>query len=56
MPPYKKATSKQQQKKKFFELAREGKMSMADAKGKARSGKAYEAMPVRKHKKYKRSS
>ena len=55
MPPYKKAVSKQQQKK-FFELAREGKMSMADARGKARKGKAYEALPVRKHKKYKRSA
>ena len=47
MPPYKKATSKAQQRK-FFELAKEGKMSMADAKGKARKGKAYKAMPTRK--------
>lgn len=54
MPPYKKATSKSQQKK-FFALAEEGKMSMADAKGKARKGKAYDAMPVKKHKRYQRS-
>jgi len=55
MPPYKKAVSKEQQKK-FFVLAEQGKMSMADAKGKARKGKAYSSMPVRKHKPYKRSA
>lgn len=46
MPPYKKAKSKAQQRK-FFALARRGKMSMKDARGKARKGKAYKKMPNR---------
>ncbi len=52
MPPYKKAKSKSQQAM-FFELAREGKMSMADAKGKAQKGSRFDEMPqhVKKHKK-----
>lgn len=49
MPPYKKAVSKKQQAK-FFELAKEGKMSEADAKGKARKGSAFDRLPVRKKK------
>ena len=55
MPPYKKATSKAQQRK-FFELAREGKMSMTDAKGKAQKGSRFERMPehVKPKKKAKR--
>lgn len=38
MPPYKAAKSKAQERK-FFALANEGKMSMADARGKARAAK-----------------
>ena len=49
MPPYKKAVSKAQQRK-FFELAREGKMSMTDAKGNAQKGSKFDALPARKKK------
>ena len=49
MPPYKKAVSKKQQAK-FFQLAKEGKMSMADAKGKAQKGSKFDALPTRKKK------
>jgi hypothetical protein len=47
MPPYVKAKSKAQQRK-FFELAKQGKMSMADAKGKAQKGSKYEKLPAKK--------
>jgi hypothetical protein len=50
VPPYKKAVSKAQQAK-FFELAKEGKMSLADAKGKAQKGSKFDKMPERKGKK-----
>lgn len=50
MPPYKKAVSKKQQAK-FFELAKQGKMSMADAKGKSQKGSKFDALPKRKAKK-----
>ena len=50
MPPYVKAKSKAQQRK-FFELAKEGKMSLADAKGKAQKGSRFDKMPERKGRK-----
>lgn len=42
-----KATSKAQQRK-FFALAKRGKISMASAKRHARRGKAYKRLPSRK--------
>lgn len=42
-----KATSKAQQRK-FFALARRGKISMATAKAHARKGKAFKKLPQRK--------
>lgn len=50
IPPYVKAKSKAQQRK-FFELAKQGKMSMADAKGKSQKGSKYDKLPSRKKKK-----
>ena len=52
MPPYRKAVSKKQQRK-FFVLAKEGKMSESDAEHKARRGIGYKKMPMRKKKKGK---
>ncbi len=49
MPPYTKAVSKAQQRK-FFSLAKQGKMSMADAKGKAQKGSKFDKLPARKKK------
>jgi hypothetical protein len=42
-----KARSKAQQRK-FFALARQGKISMATAKRHARKGKAFRRLPARK--------
>lgn len=42
-----KATSKAQQRK-FFALARKGKISQASAKRHARKGKAFKRLPARK--------
>jgi hypothetical protein len=42
-----KATSKAQQRK-FFALARQGKISTATAKRHARTGKAFAKLPARK--------
>jgi len=53
MPPYVKAKSKAQQRK-FFELEKQGKMSAADAKGKAQKGSKFDKLPERKTKKDKR--
>ncbi len=53
MPPYTPVKSKAQSRK-LFSLAREGKLSLDDAKGKTRAAGGYGALPQRKVKRGRR--